>query len=90
MDRPSRAGEALLEPDAPALIPSKPPIRDEDGLVEVGWEGDLEDELSTPEGASSDSAAFISDQSPLNEELIDDRYAALQAQIGAHAGMKRG
>jgi type II secretory pathway predicted ATPase ExeA len=76
----SRVGKVCAVPEAPALIPSKPPIRDEDGLVEVGWDGDLEGENSGRESASNDSATFVSDLSPLDEELIEDRYAALQAQ----------
>jgi type II secretory pathway predicted ATPase ExeA len=76
----SRVGKASAVPEAPALIPSKPPIRDEDGLVEVGWEGDLEAENPGRESAPRDSAAFVSDLSPLDEELIEDRYAVLQAQ----------
>ena len=44
----SRVGKGSARREVPALIPSKPPIRDEDGLVEVGWEGDLEDENPRP------------------------------------------
>ena len=67
-------------PQAPALIPSKPPIRDEDGLVEVGWEGDLEDENSEP-GKCVEGFRLVRGRSiAAHEELIEDRYAALQAQ----------
>jgi general secretion pathway protein A len=66
--------------EVPALFPSKPPIRDEDGLVEVGWEGDLDAEPSAASNASNSHAALVADQSPFHEELIDDPYAALQAQ----------
>ena len=65
--------------ETPALVPSKPPIRDEEGLVEVGWEGDLEDELSSLETAPSDATSFSAHESPPTEELIEDRYAAIQA-----------
>jgi type II secretory pathway predicted ATPase ExeA len=75
-NRPTTRG--LGRAGAPALVPSKPPIRDEEGLVEVGWEGDLEDELAGTETRAADQASIRSDQS-LNEELIEDRYAALQA-----------
>ncbi len=64
---------------APPLIPSKPPIRDEDGLVEVGWDGDLEDEISALEGPSRDKAPLPADDASSHEELIEDHYAALQA-----------
>ena len=36
---------------APSLIPTRPPIRIEEGLVEVGWEGDLETELGRADDA---------------------------------------
>jgi general secretion pathway protein A len=65
-------------PDTSPLIPTKPPLRDEDGLVEVGWEGDLETEFrrgGVPTGAELPSA----DDPTFNEELIEDRYTALQA-----------
>jgi hypothetical protein len=75
--RPAVRG--LSRAEAPALIPSKPPLRDEEGLVEVGWEGDLEDELSAPERPPVDPASFLPHESPLDEELIEDHYAALQA-----------
>jgi type II secretory pathway predicted ATPase ExeA len=76
--------------EAPALIPSKPPIRDEEGLVEVGWEGDLEDELSALETAPSDPASSLSYDSPPSEELIEDRYAALQTVSEREARLTRG
>ena len=37
--------DASIRSQAPSLLPSRPPIRIEEGLVEVGWEGDLETEL---------------------------------------------
>jgi general secretion pathway protein A len=66
-------------PAAGALIPSKPPIRDEDGLVEVGWEGDLEADLDGAGGASPNADAISADDRYFAEESIEDRYAALQA-----------
>jgi type II secretory pathway predicted ATPase ExeA len=63
----------------PSLIPAKPPIRDEDGLVEVGWDGDLESELVEPESNVNNPVVRLADDSSLNEELVEDRYAALQA-----------
>jgi type II secretory pathway predicted ATPase ExeA len=64
---------------ASALIPSKPPIRDEDGLVEVGWDGDLDAELGATDGADSRFEAIPATDSNFDEELIEDRYADLQA-----------
>ena len=65
--------------EAPALVPSKPPLREEEGLVEVGWAGDLDAELSTEESPSGEFERAVPQESPLNEELIEDHYAALQA-----------
>jgi type II secretory pathway predicted ATPase ExeA len=65
---------------APLLIPSKPPIRIEEGLVEVGWEGDLETELELAEGAASSAETVLTADPPSNEEPIEDRYAELQAR----------
>jgi general secretion pathway protein A len=65
---------------AHALIASKPPIRIEDGLVEVGWEGDLGAEYNLPDepiAASPESSA--GELAPVQETIIEDRYAALQA-----------
>jgi len=70
---------AAARSDAPPLIPAKPPIRDEDGLVEVGWDGDLESELVAAGGAPTGPRRPVADDPSFNEELIEDRYAALQA-----------
>jgi type II secretory pathway predicted ATPase ExeA len=64
---------------APSLIPSRPPIRIEEGLVEVGWEGDLEAELGPAEKAESRSQTVLTGNPSPNEEPIEDRYAELQA-----------
>ena len=63
----------------PSLIPSKPPIRLEEGLVEVGWDGDLEAELTESDESSTDRENSASVESPFDEQLVDDRYAAMQA-----------
>jgi type II secretory pathway predicted ATPase ExeA len=65
--------------ETPPLLPAKPPIRVEEGLVEVGWDGDLESELGEPERTTSFTETRRADDSSFNEELIEDRYAALQA-----------
>jgi general secretion pathway protein A len=72
---PSQAGLAR----SPSLIPSRPPIRFEDGLVEVGWEGDLEAELAHPAESVTEPEAALAVEPDSNEELVEDRYAALQA-----------
>ena len=65
--------------ETPSLIPAKPPIRVEEGLVEVGWDGDLESELMVPADTATTDETRLADDSTFNEELIEDRYAALQA-----------
>ena len=86
---PSRRADApaLLDPtstpelvpapspgEAPPLVPARPPLRVEDGLIEVGWEPDSEPAPSQP--STRTSAAPDGDALP---EVIDDHYAALQA-----------
>jgi general secretion pathway protein A len=48
-------------------------------LVEVGWDGDLEPEVTRAEDTPSDSQGPASLESDLEEQLVDDRYAAMQA-----------
>jgi AAA domain len=78
MEKPS---VVLSGPQAPALIPAKPPIRIEEGLVEVGWEGDVAGEYSGPDRPSSPSpqSAEVFARSTIEETVVDDHYAALQA-----------
>jgi general secretion pathway protein A len=73
------APEVVTRSQAPSLITSRPPIRIEEGLVEVGWEGDMESEFGPTDMAVSGSEAVSSGDPPLNEEPIEDRYAELQA-----------
>jgi general secretion pathway protein A len=86
-DRDERASSSVtarerhqdqLEDPLP-LMPTRPPIRVEEGLVEVGWDGDSESEA-----AGSVESMFTRENSPTastsaEEELIEDRCAALQA-----------
>src|SRR5579883_1525962 len=72
---PEEAGRA----GSPSLIPTRPPLRLEEGLVEVGWEGDLEAELVHPEDPAKDRDGPQPGVSGPDEELGEDRYAALQA-----------
>jgi type II secretory pathway predicted ATPase ExeA len=59
---------------APALVPAQPPLRVEDGLIEVGWEPDAEPAPSASPATSPDRA-----EGDGATEVIDDHYAALQA-----------
>ena len=79
---PPRAGN---EPPLSApLVPSRPPLRVEDGLIEVGWEGNLEADVAaqaeiSEETVNAGAATAADDQGLFEEETIDDHYAALQA-----------
>jgi type II secretory pathway predicted ATPase ExeA len=68
-----------IRPDTSALVPTKPPIRIEEGLVEVGWDGDLETEFPDPAETTIAGETGLIRDSSFDEELIDDPYAALQA-----------
>ncbi len=79
---PGPAEESTSTPPRPAsLLPARPPIRIEDGLVEVGWEGDLEAEATHPEQAAieGETGAPSPFETDPSEQLVEDRYAALQA-----------
>lgn len=60
--------------EAPVLGPPKPPIRVEDGLIEVGWDPELI-ELADEVRAEPPAPEPVVE----GEETIDDHYAALQA-----------
>ncbi len=86
-DIATRSLTEAVAPRIPSLIPARPPIRLEEGLVEVGWEGDLESELIRPEPPAAGQPASpepsaMTEPSAVAEpqELrVEDRYAALQA-----------
>ena len=63
----------------PSLIPSRPPIRMEEGLVEVGWDGDMGDDEAESESPINETDASLRSEAHLGEQLVEDRYAALQA-----------
>lgn len=75
---PAARAESLRS-DSPSLVPAKPPIRVEEGLVEVGWDGDLEADFMEPADAEVPTEPLPTEEPSFNEELIDDPYAALQA-----------
>jgi general secretion pathway protein A len=53
-----------------SLLPAKPPLRVEEGLIEVGWDSANEENEAT-------TTAF--EEEPDEHQPIDDHYAALQA-----------
>jgi type II secretory pathway predicted ATPase ExeA len=66
--------------EAPLVGPARPPIRVEDGLIEVGWPAEPE-----PEPATASATAEAEEVGPAEESAgrpdgpINDHYAALQA-----------
>jgi type II secretory pathway predicted ATPase ExeA len=79
------ARESNLPPDSLAsvsntLLPTKTPLRFEDGLIEVGWSGDLE--LAHEASSEPESEPVGPDRTAAQgscDEPVEDRYAALQA-----------
>ncbi len=51
----------------------------EDGLVEVGWDGDIESDLEEAESEPARAALAAADRPSLEEEPVEDEYAALEA-----------
>jgi general secretion pathway protein A len=54
----------------------------EEGLIEVGWEGNIEAEASSSDPAAretEDAVLPVSEAEPPGEEVVEDHYAALQA-----------
>lgn len=67
-------------PPAPILGPAKPPLHEEEGLIEVGWEpSDLEPSDDAPEPAPVVREPVAALPAGPAEETVNDHYAALQA-----------
>jgi general secretion pathway protein A len=69
---------------APPLVPSRPPLRVEEGLIEVGWGGNLEAEAAVSAGESvaplvTDLPAAGQSESP-GEEMIEDHEGELPSE----------
>ena len=62
---------------SPSLLPAKPPLYVDDGMIEVGW--DAEDEGESDEEPVDVDVETVSELSETEDEPIDDHYAALQA-----------
>lgn len=81
--RPEPAAEIDDRPLAPPppLVPSRPPIREEEGLIEVGWAGGPDEETvdAVVEGEVDGVRIVEAEPAPMADEAIDDHYAALQA-----------
>jgi general secretion pathway protein A len=82
---------------ATALVPAKPPLRVEDGLIEVGWEGEADPRPESPARVSPADAPAepaphqASAATGLGvEEVVDDPYAALQAWAEWSSSQGRG
>jgi general secretion pathway protein A len=77
-------------PAEPLLGAAKPPIHEEEGLIEVGWEPTpLEMNVEPPEAGSANHGSERVPAGAL-EEMVDDHYAALQAwnEWAANQGRK--
>ena len=80
---------ALAEPVAvaaepnrpmPIPVPSKPPLHEEEGLIEVGWDAsDLEPSDESLGAAVAGRSLPDTGVAVMTEEPVDDHYAALQA-----------
>ncbi len=78
---PTESAELVEEfLDNPPLIPSRPPLREEEGMIEVGWSGSLQAEIGLSEEShdATNGEPFAQTALP-GEETIEDHYAALQA-----------
>jgi general secretion pathway protein A len=87
---PETTISAAHEPDsvrsAPLLGPTRPPLIEEEGLIEVGWEPaesveapvDAGDEAAEAPGPAAEPSAQATAAEP-SEEALRDHYAALQA-----------
>ncbi|MGC8642627.1 MAG: ExeA family protein, partial [Isosphaeraceae bacterium] len=77
--------QGVAEPPLAApLVPSRPPLRVEEGLIEVGWEGNLEADAAPQtedkiDPVNTATAPPADDPEAYGEETIEDHYAALQA-----------
>ena len=64
--------------DSEPMIPVKPPLRVEEGLIEVGWDSENEPDGEVEAPARGDLADDPDDVAE-DDEPIEDHYAALQA-----------
>jgi type II secretory pathway predicted ATPase ExeA len=79
--RPSPRDDADPDPGT-ALIPARPPLKEAEGMIEVGWEADepWPQPGSEKSGDESMSAENAAQSDAPSEEPILDRYARLQAE----------
>jgi general secretion pathway protein A len=71
--------EGNSQSSMPPLFPSKPPLRSEEGLIEVGWGGDPDPALGPARNPSEEPPRGPEPDVALQEEPVLDTYAALQA-----------
>ncbi|MGC1721796.1 MAG: AAA family ATPase [Isosphaeraceae bacterium] len=82
--RGSAASADKSGPPAPPLVPSRPPLRVEEGLIEVGWGGNLEAEAAVS-ASESDAPlvaalpAAVESESP-GEEMIQEYESELPSK----------
>lgn len=85
LDRPMPSTQRSPEP----LVPAKPPLREEDGLIEVGWDADSDVEVGE-ESVGTVAVSAIRQTCFPGDEPIDDHYAALQAWEEWSRNQRRG
>ncbi len=72
---PFRRETVASRVEAPPILPAKPPLLVEDGMIEVGWDSDVDLEPGIDDDDPADSIVTVEGA----EEPVDDHYAALQA-----------
>jgi hypothetical protein len=72
-ESPLPAASASMTP----LVPSRPPLRVEDGLIEVGWEGSLEPELASPAEEASEPVSRLKVETPVPPGELADATSCL-------------
>ncbi len=76
---PATTPRAVAAP-APELLSTRPPLRVEEGLVEVGWAGEpSEPPMAVAVAVAADRAAVVPEYTT-EPVPIDDHYASLQAR----------
>jgi len=82
--RKSAVTAAETGPPVPVLVPSRPPLRVEEGLIEVGWGGNLEAEaaVSASESAAPQVAVppAAGASEPPTEEMIAEQEGELPSE----------
>jgi general secretion pathway protein A len=77
-DTGHQSSDRRIAPEAP-LVPSRPPLRVEEGLIEVGWGGSLENEATASASDSTASVAIVENATPAPLDADEEPVAASTA-----------